>query len=97
MLQAFPESPKDLPKHIFDYAYSEEDPVDVQMPRINAIVSAFPLRKSSKLLKDVCVMPKNKLQHIRQEFKDLQRALVGEDPDDGIVLAQARGLCKLHA
>ena len=96
VLHAFPESPKNLPKHSFDYVNSEQDPVDVRMPGINAIVAAIPLHKSSKLLKDVCVMRGSKLQHIRQEFKDLQRALVGEEADDGIVLTQTEGSCKLH-
>jgi hypothetical protein len=49
----YPESPTDLPKPIFEYAYSADDPPTVKtLDRLSNIAQHHvPLRKSSKLLK----------------------------------------------
>ena len=48
-----PESPNDLPQHIFKHAYpcSNRGPVAVAIAGINTIAASIPLRENSKLLK----------------------------------------------
>ncbi len=96
-LQMFPASPYDLPEHIFEYAYSEGAPVDVQMPGINTIVASIPLRKNSRLLKGTGDVNKSQLLKVKQEFCDLKNALVGEEAVNSIVLLQDEGASKMHA
>jgi hypothetical protein len=51
-LNVYPRAPVDLPKHVFDAAYSTDDPpVASMMPRFRAIsLGHIPLRSTSKLL-----------------------------------------------
>ena len=48
----YPETPADLPAHIYNWAYSDEGPANRDMIGIKAIGKKIPLRKNSLLLKE---------------------------------------------
>ena len=50
-LQSFPNTPSELPKDIYSYAYSDGDPIAVELPGVNAIADKISLRSNNRLLK----------------------------------------------
>jgi hypothetical protein len=47
----YPENPNDLPRCIYQNAYSEEQPIRVELPGVSTVADHIPLRSNSKLLK----------------------------------------------
>ena len=65
--KSYPEKLADLPADIWDFAYAEGGPVDVEIPGISHIVNKIPLRKNSKLLKQE--LSKQEVKQLKQEFQ----------------------------
>ena len=75
-LTTYPESPMELPKAVFDYAYpsGEPQPVDVQIHGLSTVADKIPLRKSSSLLKT-----RSAEVHDISTWKDMKAAIKGSD------------------
>ena len=50
-LTHYPSNPEDLPEEIYKYAYTDSQPITVEMAGINTISEKIPLRRNSKLLR----------------------------------------------
>ena len=49
-MQVFPDTPDKLPKHVYDYAYTDGPPVEVLVPGIHSIAKKNCLRSNNRLL-----------------------------------------------
>ena len=82
-VKEFPKTPSELPKDVFDFAYSTALPVTMELPGVHVIGSRIPLRSTSKLLKDE-LSTKSKTA-IKKEFESMRRACAGDGSSEELI------------
>ena len=87
-MKDFPDSPDNLPKHVYDYAYTPSDPpITVELHGINTVAAKIPLRSNSLLLRDAT----SNVPESCDDWKRVKRETIGST-SNGITVSTS-GQC----